>query len=268
MSRYTTELRYIVEQGISLGLTSYPIFQESYRTTLNNKIIQHFYFREIGFETVALFINRLNERMTLIMPYYNQLYNSALLIYDPLKTKSITETYSGEHSKSSSSQGTSTGTATSSGSSSSNTTTSQNDQSKIDGTQSTDTTLTHNGKKIASDTPQGLLTATSIDDNTWATTAALEAVTDHTTTSQTNSQQSTGSQSSNSDTTGQTSQSNTTKTNDTQSGTESGSDGYTRKIDGFDNVVLSELLLTYRETFLNIDQMIIDNLEDLFMCVW
>ena len=63
MSRYTIELRYLIEGNYDLGLKDYPIFDESYREQLNNKIIQHYYFREIGFETEALFKNRLNQKM-------------------------------------------------------------------------------------------------------------------------------------------------------------------------------------------------------------
>lgn len=46
MSRYTIELRYLIEGNYDLGLKDYPIFDESYREQLNNKIIQHYYFRE------------------------------------------------------------------------------------------------------------------------------------------------------------------------------------------------------------------------------
>ena len=40
MSRYTIELRYLIEGNYDLGLKDYPIFDESYREQLNNKIIQ------------------------------------------------------------------------------------------------------------------------------------------------------------------------------------------------------------------------------------
>ena len=51
MSTYTTQLRYIVESGYDLGLKNYPIFDEGYREVLNNKIIEHYYFREIGLDS-------------------------------------------------------------------------------------------------------------------------------------------------------------------------------------------------------------------------
>ena len=91
MSKYTSQLRWIVEklgEGIDvpvgqdyanavykyIGLDKYPIFDETYRTYLNDKIINHFYFREIGFETAAQFAWYLRRTMNEIMPKYNQLY--------------------------------------------------------------------------------------------------------------------------------------------------------------------------------------------------
>lgn len=62
----------------------YPIFDESYRQTLETKILRHYYFREIGFETVARFKEYLNRTMWEIMPYYNKLYLSELLHFNPL----------------------------------------------------------------------------------------------------------------------------------------------------------------------------------------
>lgn len=92
MSKYTTELRWVIENGYDLQLNEYPIFDENYRQKLNQKIINHYYFREIGFETVGLFRFYLKQTMNEIMPYYNQLYESALLEIDPLNTINFTET--------------------------------------------------------------------------------------------------------------------------------------------------------------------------------
>ena len=106
MSKYTTEVRYICE--VNAGLTestggndveqviansrakifdfNYPIYDESYRSILETKILKHFYTREIGLETVGLWKLKLNTKMNEIMPYYNQLYKSALLEFNPLWT--------------------------------------------------------------------------------------------------------------------------------------------------------------------------------------
>lgn len=92
MSVYTTELRWylmslihfsvdednveeIVEQAepIFFDDIQYSIFDEVYRHELNKKILRHFFFREIGFETVGLFKNRFKMKMIEIMPYYNAL---------------------------------------------------------------------------------------------------------------------------------------------------------------------------------------------------
>lgn len=110
MSFMTIKLRYIVEQALDdklldhteanweriypeLGLSDYPIWSDGdittgaceERTRLNNKIIRHFYMREIGLETVALFTWYLRDAMLNVMPYYNELYRSAALITDPMK---------------------------------------------------------------------------------------------------------------------------------------------------------------------------------------
>lgn len=56
--------------------------------------------------------------------------------------------------------------------------------------------------------------------------------------------------------------------NESGRGTVNSVDEYVDTIVGYDNKVPSELLLQYRETFLNIDMMIIDDLEELFMQLW
>lgn len=90
MSRYTTELRHMLENpewtDERLGLTEYPIFDETYRDTLNKHIKDFFMFWEIGFETPFRFATRLKATLDLIMPYYNQLYLSARASIDPFIT--------------------------------------------------------------------------------------------------------------------------------------------------------------------------------------
>lgn len=85
MSKYTTELRYIIESGYDLqALKSYPIFDESYRQILNQYILNHFWLREIGAETVGEFDLFLTNTMNEIMPYYNGLFRMAISEIDPL----------------------------------------------------------------------------------------------------------------------------------------------------------------------------------------
>lgn len=150
MSKYTTEVRFICEQyaglndsvgfgGIGAVIESarskifdfkYPIFDEAYRGVLETKILKHYYMREIGLETVGLWKHYLDMKMNEIMPYYNQLYKSELLEFNPLYDIDITT----EHT------GTKDGTATSIGDTSNNSKTnsyySDTPQGGVDGIES------------------------------------------------------------------------------------------------------------------------------------
>lgn len=68
----------------NIGLADYPIFDEQYREILNNKIIIHYYQREIAGETEGQEQFYLWRTMNEIMPYYNELYKSTMLEFDPL----------------------------------------------------------------------------------------------------------------------------------------------------------------------------------------
>lgn len=87
MGEYTIDLRHLLERGYPLALNEYPIFAEEYREYLNQKIIDHFYFREIGQETPDRFNFFLKRKMNEIMPYYNELYKSQLIEFDPMATE-------------------------------------------------------------------------------------------------------------------------------------------------------------------------------------
>lgn len=138
IATYTTLLKTLIESGYDIGLKDYPIFNESYRNTLNKKIIEHYYFREIGSETAALFVYRLNRRMSEIMPYYNQLYNTQSLIYDPFLTHEFTE------------------------------------QLETVSSNTGDNTAENNAKSVYSDTPQGLLSIGNIENDIYATNAQID----------------------------------------------------------------------------------------------
>ena len=139
MSSYTVELRQLIQNGYDIGLKDYPIFDESYRETLNNKIITHYWMREIGAETAGLFKLYLNRTMGEIMPYYNQLYKSTQLDFDPLNAYNYTETNM------------------------------ELENVESDGTR----TDTADGKSLYSDTPQGLLDNGAIADEKYLTSATL-----------------------------------------------------------------------------------------------
>lgn len=233
MSRYTIELRYLIEGNYDLGLKDYPIFDESYREQLNNKIIQHYYFREIGFETEALFKNRLNQKMNEIMPYYNQMYESSKLKIDPLSTIDLEEVFS-RKSKT-------TGEGTSSTSGTGNNTNNFN---------STDTTDYGKISKF-SDIAQAQTTPNEILNDKYLTSATVDDGQDKNTNTGTNTSQ-TESTTSGTSTDERNLDEDTTLTRKGNNGTASE----------------SELLNMYRETFLNIDMTIIDDLDELFLGIW
>lgn len=118
MSKYTTEVRFLCESLTghteSTGLSEvdnilteaspiifsfqFPIFDEAYRLPLERKILRHYYTREISEETYGLWKLRLQDRMETIMPYYNKLYESALLSFNPFYDVDLTTNHAGNQS--------------------------------------------------------------------------------------------------------------------------------------------------------------------------
>ena len=97
ISRYTITIHELIENNVDLGLKDYEIFDENYRQILNNSIIEYYRFREIGFINPAVFINRLNYRIDLIMRNkYNALYKAKMTEFNPLYNVEIHETFSHE----------------------------------------------------------------------------------------------------------------------------------------------------------------------------
>lgn len=107
MSKYTTELRYIIESGYELkALNDYPIFDENYRQVLNKYILNHFWMREIGAETVGEFDLFLGNTLNEIMPYYNGLFKMAMSEIDPLTNYKYKEVMDREDTNNSNSSNT------------------------------------------------------------------------------------------------------------------------------------------------------------------
>lgn len=73
----------------TIGLGYYPIFDTAYRGVLNGLIIDEYWNQEIGVETIDLFVMTLRKKMDQIMPYYNDLYRTQTLEFDPLKSIDI-----------------------------------------------------------------------------------------------------------------------------------------------------------------------------------
>ena len=202
MSKYTTTIKTLIDNNFDFQMTSYPIFDENYRETLNQKILYHYYENEIGFETASLFRFYLNNKLNEIMPYYNQLYNHQIKLLDKLdKNVDLTETFKRD-------------TET-------NTLSKSNSKSK--------------GKNVFLDTPQGNTYKGDIDSTEYATSVTW----------------------------------NKNDIDDTSDATGTGLENYIKTITGNNGSKYNiEVLKDIKDNIMNIDLMIINELNDLFMGIY
>ena len=227
---FTVELGTLVENGFDIGLDEYPIFDEEYRRGLNTKIVEHFYYREIGQETPELFKRFLNRRMNEVMPYYNLLYESNLraLQHDPfinsdmrtqgLSHSNLTGTSESEQKSTSSSESASTADATSE--SDARTLVSTTPQMQLSGREDYASNITDTRNTGASHN-EGTQTGTADSDVS-----------------------STGSNRSNS------------------------TEDYITTVSGLNGITSSQALIQWRQTFMNVDLMVIHELDGLFMGIY
>lgn len=257
MAKYTIELYKLIASGYDIGLLDYPIFDETYRTVLNKLITDHFYFREIGAETPAVFKLYLERTMAENMPYFNQLYLSGLLTFDPLHDYHMDETTKRTIA------GTSAGAAINAASEAS-------ESSVINSSTGASTTNVTNHDEqvddklsVESGTPAGLLAIADIKTNTYASKADRQ---DNTVTGDgTTENIATGTSGSDTGSTG----AQTTSAESTTSNIVESTDDYIRTVAGVTGrKTASEMLLNFRKTIINIDIMVLDILETCFMGVW
>lgn len=151
MARYTLELRTLMDDVnirpyLNKALSSYPMYEPMSddpevkaiiptREVLNQKLLNHYKYREIGFESIHRFLDELEITMNEIMPYYNQMFKSVEImakIDDPFGNVDVTETFKEERKDTSKSN------------------------TKSNATDSTETTsdVNSNAKNVSSETPQ------------------------------------------------------------------------------------------------------------------
>lgn len=286
MSKYTTELRYIIENNFDIGLKNYPIFDENYRVLLNQKIINHYYFREIGMETAELFKRYLNTTMNEIMPYYNQLYKSELLEFNPFynvdknivadKNNNSVSDFIGNTTDKKQQNADTENTQTNNGKQ--QTTTAATSVGESVGNSKGSGKTTNKSKRVSSDTPQGFLSINSIDRETYASAAEMangetvnEFTVNDTKATSNNSESGTTEQTNVAETKakGNTTTNATTETDTANKTTSNDFENYVSHVIGkSEGETYSEMLLKFRDTFLNIDMMIIDELKTCFMMIY
>ena len=161
MSKYTTEVRFICESKSGLKVSGgsgdvdniianswnkiftskAPFFDEEYRSVLCQKILKHYYLREICCETVGIWTLWMNTRLEEIMPYYNQLYESAKIEFNPMHDVDLTR----EHKRT--------------------------ENEKSNGNLTSTNNSTNNSKELYSDTPQGSIT--NLENSAYLTNATI-----------------------------------------------------------------------------------------------
>lgn len=154
-ARYTEYLRNLMEnpeasEALDKALSSYPLYAPQVllelipsREELNEKLLNHYKYREIGFETVGRFCDELEITMREIMPRYNELFKTVEIMAglpSPFDNVDVVETFEQETTNTASGEGSSTGKV--------------NNTSENDGTSSANIGNTANSKRLESDTPQ------------------------------------------------------------------------------------------------------------------
>ena len=279
MSKYTTEVRFICESKSGLeeskGASSVDevianswskiftskvsFFDEAYRSVLCQKILKHYYLREIGAETVGIWMLWMNTRLEEIMPYYNQLYESAKIEFDPMHDVDLTRKHERNVDGTSKEDGTRTDNTTGKRTLTGNRDTDSTGSSTRNTTSGSDETK----RDLYSDTPQGAITG--LENENYLTNARkITNNVNGTGNEETNTTENTGTNySETEDTTGKVDgiTSNT--------GSSSTTEDYLETITGKQvTEIFSSLLNKFRETFLNIDMHVMDGVGDLFFGLW
>lgn len=204
----------------------YPFYDENYRSVFEHKFLKHFYMREIGLETVGLWKLKLNIKLNDIMRYYNRLYESELIEFNPIYTNDIIREHKGKKED----VGKRTGEL--------------NNESKTDGTG-----IGKNknvSRDLYSDTPQGSLTG--VENETYLTNAR-KIIDDNSSNSETHNNVK-------------------GKVVNVEDNTLKTTDDYVETVKGYSGYDPNKMLKNFRENLLNIDLMIFDELEELFMQLW
>ena len=91
MAIFTMTLMEIIKNNVDIFDFEYSFYSEEYKEQFEEKFINHFYYDEIGSETIGRFKHNLRTMLNEIMPYYSQLYKTTLYEYDPVLNYDLTE---------------------------------------------------------------------------------------------------------------------------------------------------------------------------------
>ena len=284
MANYTMTIAEMLNNPLTREIfpTDYLFYDDepSVKEEFERKFIEHFYYREIGFETPFIFKQRLNALLLLKMPYWIKLYQTELesKSINFLLNKDLKETFIREIESQNTMTGNSTLEQTNKGTSSNETTQTtsgtMSSSSESDATHSGTTTST--GKEsllrdgvAAASLSDGYLTGTTSSDGTSSQTdtssdsSSATSRQEGTTTDSSSatskddlSSSGTATSSGNMTSTGSSSQNDTGKTLEKTELLSQGNIGITSSAD---------LIKGWREILINMDEIIISECEKLFM---
>ena len=215
------------------------------KSKLAKKIVDHYYMRELGFETPMLFQHYAKLTMQEIMEKYLPLIYSASIEYDILVNVDYKETFTRNATKTSNIDNSGVTSATTSGSSSGSS------------NGNTSSTSNSNGLGINNDTPQGQINKQTLLNGTYATSTSVNdnTINDSTTTS--------------TETLTETSTNSNTETTSNSQGTDNALETYTKTMKGNSGVsaTAQKMIAQYRDNIIAIDNMIIHDkeIQNLFM---
>lgn len=285
----------------------FPIYDESHRAEIEKKIIMHYFMREIGLETVALWKLYLEERLNLEMPYYNNLYAIEANKYDYLINIDEHISATGEVMSHGETDSDTSDTTTKTGTNDTDTTGEDNREIKDSGEDilskgiDENTTRTDSSNGSSSVVEEGNVNSNGTIINSDFPQATFNKSVDY----------ASGSQQSQNDTVSTNSTNNTTtatgEVSETRTGTDTDTTTYgkvtndnlkhnshstgrlnesvvgignnhgtdSRNTNSLDNTYSvgtrgskTQLMLEYRESIINIDKMVVNMLSDLFMGVY
>ena len=255
MARYTTELRDIVKSGLKLFDFEYVFYDPTKKTDFEQQFIDHFLFREIGVETVGRFQHYLKVKCNEVLPFYNEMLKAAQLEYDVLNNYDMTETFEKTNSNtraltenidqegSANSASNKANTLESETNHTENTDVTRNEQIDETGNLDNTSTTTIDGRKVGSDTPNGLLSMADIKGNVYASKADIEDTTNTTVDEQTTTAGKTGTTSEDASGTARDEVSATSVDNTTEQATQTAETDRTQNetTDGNENYTLTRM---------------------------
>lgn len=283
MSKYTTELRFICEtlaglkESVGYADTAhvieqaapiifsfpFPIDDEAYRPILERKIIRHYYTREISEETYGLWKLRLEAKMNEIMPYYNKLYASERLEFNPLYDVDMTTTREGENHSDTTTTENSTDTTNTTANDS--TTTAETDSNNRTINRTENGTASDNKWDLYSDTPQGALS--NVSNREYLTNARNNTDSASSNTTENTTDNASGTKNGTQEREGESN--STVNRESAGSGSIDSTDSYVLHVQGKQGgKSYAKMIQEYRDALLNIDMMIIDDLAPLFFNLW